>query len=152
MAGCELQPGKPGLTREPMNDAFYSAIISVNGCFVGENERIPFSGTMTLSWSKQSYLSMASSMLMEDFKDFNEEIKDMGMEIANMTVGGAKKILRPKGFEIDMSIPSCVVGDAHRLDVKKGVITIGVPMNDDHGGLRLELNYLEMPNSDMEAA
>lgn len=152
MASSELKPEKPVLTREPINDAFYSAIIALNGKFHSPDGPIPFSGTMSLSWNKECYLALASAMLMEDFEDFDDEIKDMGMEIANMTVGGAKKILRPKGFEIEMSIPTCVVGNAHRLDVRKGVVTIGVPMIGEHGKMMLELNYLEVPNEEEEAA
>lgn len=152
MANSEIRPDKPLLTRSPINDAFYSAIIALTGKYHSPDGPIPFSGTMSLTWNEKSYLALASAMLMEEFEEFEEDIKDMGMEIANMTVGGAKKILRPKGFEIEMSIPTCVVGNLHRLDVRKGVVTIGVPMNGEHGQMMLELNYLEFTKEDLEAA
>ena len=152
MACSELKPEKPLLTRAPISDAFYSAIIALNGKYHSPDGPIPFSGTMSLTWNEECYLALASAMLMEEFEEFEEDIKDMGMEIANMTVGSAKKILRPKGFEIEMSIPTCVVGNCHRLDVRKGVVTIGVPMNGEHGQMMLELNYLELANEDSEAA
>lgn len=152
MANSELKPEKPLLVREAIKDAFYSAIISLNGKYHSPDGIIPFYATMSLTWNKECYLALASEMLMEEFEEFEDDIKDMGMEIANMTVGGAKKILRPKGFEIEMSIPTCVVGSAHRLDVRKGVVTIAVPMLGDQGKMMLELNYVEHVDEEEEAA
>lgn len=80
-------------------------------------------------------------MLMEEFSELSEEIADVGMEICNMTMGNAKKVLAQKGYNIEMSIPTCVKGKDHEISVQEGVITIATPLVSKHGGFSVELNY-----------
>lgn len=141
MAQADLEHEKPIIRKDEKVNAFYSSIIAISGTFSNGDGEQEYKGTMSISWTKESYLGLASSMMMEEFADFNDEIKDLGMEIANMTVGSAKKVLKPKGYSIEMSIPTSVIGEEHHVDVKKDVVTIVIPLKSTHGDLYMEVNY-----------
>jgi chemotaxis protein CheX len=63
------------------------------------------------------------------------------MEIANITMGNAKKVLAEKGYLIEMSIPTSVSGKGHEIKAQEKVVTITTPLDCDFGTFYIELSY-----------
>jgi chemotaxis protein CheX len=63
------------------------------------------------------------SMMMMEENDPVEinELRDVVGELANITAGGAKTALSEKGFKLNLSLPSVVVGKNHYLSSTTGV-------------------------------
>lgn len=141
MLSSEVTPGQPAIKRDNKSFGCYSAMMGINGIYQGEGMKKIFKGALVLSWPEETYLKSASAMLMEEYTEFNDEIADVGMEICNITMGSAKKILVQKGYNIEMSIPTSVRGMGHEISVQKGIITIATPLKSKLGEFSLELNY-----------
>jgi len=141
MVTKELKAGSPVFKEQSGNYADYSALMGINGTLKNEEDDLQFKGSLVISWPLQTYLNTASTMLGEEYKEINDEIEDVGMEICNITMGNAKKILNPLGYKIEMSIPNLISGDHHRVKSEDGVKTIVIPFTSDIGDLFIELNY-----------
>lgn len=115
--------------------------MGINGVFKGDEGEKNFKGNLILSWPEESYIKSASAMLMEEYKEVTDEIADVGMEICNITMGNAKKVLSEKGYFIEMSTPTSVSGSKHKISVLEGVTTIVTPLKCSYGEFYIELNY-----------
>lgn len=67
-------------------------------------------GTMSISYEKESILSIYENMLGEKITDIGPEVSDCVGEITNMIYGSAKTILNQMGYAFEMAIPSVVKG------------------------------------------
>lgn len=141
MMSTELKPGTPSIKTGSVSHGEFSSIMGINGVYENSNEKKGFRGSLALSWPEQVYLKSASAMLMEDFTAFTEEIADVGMEICNITMGNAKKILSQEGYLIEMSIPTSVRGKDHEIKAQNGVVTIATPLDSELGAFWIELSY-----------
>ncbi len=141
MMGTEINPQKPTFKDGKKSYGDYSSIMGINGTYEGGSVQKKFKGSLVLSWPEESYLKAASAMLMEEFTEFNDEISDVGMEIANITMGNAKKILSEAGYLIEMSIPTSVHGKNHEIKAQEKVVTITTPLECKFGTFYIELSY-----------
>jgi chemotaxis protein CheX len=141
MLMTELAPAAPVIKEGSVSNGDYSSIMGINGSYEGEGLKKKFKGTLVLSWPEEVYLNTASAMLMEDFTEITEEIADVGMEICNITMGNAKKVLSELGYYIEMSIPTSVRGRDHELKPQKGITTIVTPLDSKLGKFFVELTY-----------
>lgn len=121
-----------------------SIIMGLNGNFKKNDALQPFKGMMVLSFTTEVYLKIASSMLMAEYKEMSDEVKDVGAEISNITTGNAKKVLRDQGYLIDMSIPSTIIGANHQIQYPANTQTIVIPFNSQHGVFIMELCYQDV--------
>ena len=143
MLSSKLVPGKPGVRSSEANLGFYSSVMGISGIYKGEGDEKKFRGSLTICWPLEVYLKSASAMLMDEYTSYTEEIEDVGLEIANITMGNAKNVLNGLGYFIEMSIPNSVTGSDHRLSVQKDVLTINTPLECEFGKFFIELNYTE---------
>jgi chemotaxis protein CheX len=141
MMGTEITPGKPGLKESKKSYGDYSSIMGINGTYQGAGPKKKFRGSLVLSWPEEVYIKGASAMLMEEYTEFNDEIADVGMEICNITMGNAKKVLSEEGYLIEMSIPTSVSGKNHEIKAQDGIVTIATPMECGFGTFYIELSY-----------
>ena len=142
MVFTELHHGTPMLKQNSSQLSDYSSVMGINGKYEEEGHpAINFKGSLVISWPMETYIKTASKMLMEDYTEFNDEIHDVGMEIANITMGNAKKIVNPLGYKIEMSVPNCVVGNQHAVESERGTVTIVIPMESELGYFFMEINY-----------
>lgn len=141
MMSCEISPQKPQLKEGKKSYGDYSSIMGINGTYTGGNEEKKFKGSLVLSWPEDTYLKSASAMLMEEYTEFNDEISDVGMEICNITMGNAKKVLAEQGYLIEMSIPTSVSGKNHEIKAQDKVVTITTPLENEFGTFYIELSY-----------
>lgn len=141
MMSTDIKPQKPNFKEGKKSYGDLSAIMGINGKYEGTGITKKFKGSLVLSWPEECYVKSASAMLMEDFTEMNDEISDVGMEIANITMGNAKKILAERGYFIEMSIPTSVSGKGHEIKAQEKVVTITTPLDSDFGTFYIELSY-----------
>ncbi|MCP4912050.1 MAG: hypothetical protein GY909_02935 [Oligoflexia bacterium] len=141
MLSSEVTASDPQIKKDATSKGDYSAIMGINGVFKSDDGEKNFKGNLILSWPEETYIKSASAMLMEEYKEVTDEIADVGMEICNITMGNAKKVLCEKGYFIEMSTPTSVSGPKHKISVLEGVTTIVTPLKSSHGEFYIELNY-----------
>lgn len=141
MMDAEITPDKPGIKTGRKSYGDFSAIMGINGKLEIGNEKKNFKGTLVLSWPEDVYLKSAGAMLMEEFTEYSDEIADVGLEICNITMGNAKKVLSEQGFFVEMSIPTSVKGKDHEIMAQDGVVTIATPLSCKLGVFSVELSY-----------
>lgn len=141
MMQTELTSLRPEIKKTSKSKGYYSGIMGMNGSLIQDGETRLFQGSMSITWSEECYLKTASKMLMEEYLEFNEEIRDAGAEIVNIVMGAAKTILCEAGYQIEMSTPTVVIGQNHELQYQKDVVTITTPFSSELGEFWLELGY-----------
>ncbi len=141
MIMTEVTPAKPILKESNKSLGDYSAIMGITGEVDIDGGKKPFKGTLVISWPNGSYLKTSSKMLGTEYTEMNDDINDLGMEICNMTMGGAKNLLAEKGFSVELSIPTAIQGKDHVLHVEEKVITVVTPFDSEVGQFFVELNF-----------
>lgn len=131
----------PEIKTSPKAKGFYSAIMGMNGILESQGDPRSFKGSMSVTWSNECYLNTAGKMLMEEYTEMNEEIRDAGAEIVNIIMGKAKTELAERGYKIEMSTPTVVIGQDHELQYQKDVVTIATPFSSELGDFWLEIGY-----------
>lgn len=141
MVFSKLDPEKPAIKKDATSRGDVSAVIGINGVINknGGNQR--FKGMLVLSWSYETYFKVATSMLMEEFHSYSEEIADVGGEICNMIMGNAKRVLSENGYAIEMAIPSMIEGKDHTIKYPQGTTVVMIPMKSAHGVMYMELCF-----------
>lgn len=145
MLMVELTHGTPQIKDKSSLMGDYTGIMGMNGTYVGpeENLSIDFKGSFFISFPVSTYLGAAGAMLGEEYSEVTEDIEDVGLEICNIAMGGAKQKLNPMGYKIEMAIPNSVSGKEHVIKADKGAVTVIVPMTCELGEFYLGLNYKE---------
>ncbi len=141
MVFTKLEPEKPTIKKDALSRGDVSAVIGINGTVTQDGELMRFKGMLVLSWPYETYFKIATSMLMEEFSEYNEEIADVGGEICNMIMGGAKRQLSEMGFATEMAIPSMIEGKGHTIKYPPGTTVVMIPMNSAHGKMFMELCF-----------
>lgn len=142
MTSSELKAHSPQLRKSGEKaKGDISVVIGLNGSVKTGGLLQPFIGMMVLSFDTPVFLKIASAMLGGNFKEFNDEIKDVGSEISNITTGNAKKVLSEMGYKIDMSIPSTITGNSHEIQYPVDSQTVVITFDSIHGTFFMELCY-----------
>lgn len=79
--------------------------IDISGTAARKADDLSFDGSFSLLFSKDSYLKVASKMLMEEYTDINDDNDDVASELVNMIVGNAKSPAAESGIKLSMSSP-----------------------------------------------
>lgn len=141
MVFTKLNPGKPVIKKDTISRGDVSAVIGINGTITNDGTTERFKGMLVISWPYETYFKIATSMLMEEFTEYNEEIADVGGEICNMIMGGAKRQLSELGYSTEMAIPSMIEGKGHTIKYPPGTTVVMIPMNSAHGPMFMELCF-----------
>ncbi len=124
MAFIEPRPGKPFLKRDNVAKGDVSGIIGFTGSA---------KGSLALSFSESCIVRIVSSMLGEEMKGLNSDVKDAVGEITNMVSGVARKKLEAEGLNILAAIPTVVSGKNHSIVHVLGGPSIIIPFETDSG-------------------
>ena len=143
MVFTKLEAGKPTIKLENRSKGDVSAILGATGEVERDGKKIPYKGMLVISWPYETYIKIASAMLMETYTEYNDEISDVGGEICNMIMGNAKRDLAGMGYSSNMAIPSMIEGSNHSLAYPQGTSVILIPISSAHGPFYLELCYIE---------
>jgi chemotaxis protein CheX len=100
-------------------------------------------GMVVLSLSEPLALKAASTMLMTETKEINDDVVDAVGELANMVAGAAKAELEE--YELSVSLPSVVTGKNHEIRFPSNVTPICIPYETPWGPLMLEVGLVAAP-------
>ncbi len=134
MVQLEIRPGNP----EPKQDN--TARGAVSGLIGMEAEGV--CGSVALSLTLSAVREISRSLLGYEITSADKEAADLVGELTNMLVGGAKRILREKGYDFDMQIPQLLSGDGHEIVHHHPGQTVLLPFNLDHSEFYVELNFI----------
>lgn len=120
----------PALKKDKLTWGSVTGIIGMAGKEV--------TGNLVVSFDEGSILGIVSKMLMEEFKEVNNDVVDAVGEITNMISGGTKKLLSELGFTFDMASPIILVGKGIEMTQLSKSPVLSVPFKTDRGQFVLE--------------
>jgi len=128
MLNCDARRGEIMLKdgREPKHEV--SGVIGLSGKAVG---------TVVLSLSLEVALKAASTMLLVEATELNDDVLDAVGELTNMVSGAAKAELEE--YELMVSLPTVVTGKGHEVHFPSNVTPICVAFHTEWGDLTLEV-------------
>ncbi len=95
-------------------------------------------GSLIISFDEPCILKIVSNMLMEDFKEINNDVLDAVGEITNMISGGTKSALSEKGYNFNMATPMMITGKNISLSQLSKTPVITVPFTTEAGQFVVE--------------
>ena len=124
MASTKAEAGKPYLKEDNVARGDVTGVIGLTG---------NANGSISVSFTEETILSIVSNMFGEEIKELNEEIKDTVGEITNMISGQARQKLDEIGRSLKAAIPSVIMGKDHTIThiSKHPVIAIPFHTRDD---------------------
>lgn len=141
MVFTDVEHGSPEIKSSTLSHGDISAIMGLSGVVGKGDEKKKFKGMFVMSFPEETYCKVASAMLMEEYKEMNDEITDVGAELTNIITGNAKNDLNSQDYFIDMSTPSTVSGKDHKINYPPNTIVVLIPIRCEHGEFFLELCY-----------
>lgn len=129
MVGCEAKPGKPMLKKDSRLDYDLSGIIGLSGKILG---------SVSMSFPEATAIAVCNKFMEADFKDLHDDILDAVGELVNIVAGNAKKGLTE--FDIEISLPSVIMGHNHRIIEPKGALSFVVPFTTPYGGFHMAVS------------
>lgn len=144
MVFTEIAPQKPEMKKDSISRGDVSAFIGLTGIVEKDGETAEFTGMLVLSFPFETYLKVASAMLMDEYSEYSDEIADVGAEITNIITGNAKRDLSALGFKIEMSVPTSISGKDHHIKYPDKTNVIMIPMDSAHGKFFMELCYRDI--------
>lgn len=97
------------------------------------------SGMVVINLSTEVALKVASTMLMEEINEVNEDVLDAVGELANVIAGQAKAELEQ--YNLSVSLPNVITGEGHEIRFPSATPPLVVPFKTDFGPLRLEVGF-----------
>ena len=133
--GISATAGKPFVFKASEGKYNYdiSAIIGIAGQTMG---------IVVVSFPKITALKVASIMMQEEIKIFDDSIIDIVGEIVNIIAGNAKKGLEE--FKLAISLPSIVKGPKHHISGVSNVPLIGIPFESEKGEFYLFVSLKDL--------
>jgi chemotaxis protein CheX len=141
MANSKINPGAPQIKKEKKSWGDYSATLGLTGVITTDGVKKEFRGMLVISFPEQTYLKIASAILMEEHLSYNDDIADVGGEIVNIIVGNAKRDLNELGLVTEMAVPTMISGPEHIINYPKAAQIVLIPMDSDHGKFFMEICY-----------
>ena len=134
MAG--IQAEKTGLElREDLITTYdISSIIGLTG---------ETTGSIIISMPEVLACKVASNMLMEEITALNQNVEDAVGEIGNIVVGDARRTLMNEGHQLNISVPTVVVGTGHKISRSSSVPCIGIPFTTEFGDFEVNVGLQE---------
>jgi len=130
MLGCEVRRREISVKSNHSPRHEISGVIGLSGRAVG---------TVVLSLSESVALKAASTLLMSEATEINDEVVDAVGELTNVVAGGAKAQLAE--FQLSVSLPNVVTGRGHEVRFPSDVIPICVAFDSDWGSLAVEVGF-----------
>lgn len=144
MVFTKLNSGKPEIKKDRVARGEISAIIGISGLKKEDGKQSKFRGMILVSFPTDVYIKIANAMLGESYTEYNDEIKDVGAEIINIVVGGAKATLNEFGLYPEMATPTTVQGVNHSISYLDKADVILIPFTSDLGQFFMEICYSDI--------
>ncbi|HNU73799.1 MAG: CheY-P phosphatase CheX [Deltaproteobacteria bacterium ADurb.BinA179] len=130
MAFTKATAGKPFLKKDNIARGDVTGIVGL----IGEAR-----GTISVSFTEDSILSIVSSMFGEQVTEINEEVRDAVGEILNIISGQARQKLETQGRVLKGAIPTVIAGKNHTITHITRQPIIAVPFETDSGQFTIEI-------------
>ncbi|MDX8400137.1 MAG: chemotaxis protein CheX [Gallionellaceae bacterium] len=134
MVKLKIQPGIPETKQDNISRGVVSALTSMQA--EGVN------GSVALSLTLPAIRQISLGLLDQEITSVNKDAVDLAGELANMLVGGAKRILSEQGFDFDMQSPQLLQGEDHKIihHFSGQTALLPIKINDDE--FFIELNFI----------
>lgn len=96
-------------------------------------------GMVVINLSTEVALRAASTMLMTECTEVDDDVIDAVGELANMVAGQAKTELQE--YDLSVGLPNVVTGEGHSVRFPSASPPLAVPFKTDFGPLRLEVGF-----------
>lgn len=133
MLNCDVQRGTIRLRTSGNATYTVSGVIGLSGGAVG---------TVVLSMPREIALKAASTMLMVEAIEIDDDVLDAVGELTNIVAGGAKACLEE--YDLSVSLPSVITGRDHEIHFPSNVQPICIPFDTDWGEMTLEVGLAEV--------
>ncbi len=130
MASIKARPGEPYLKKAMLAKGEVTGVIGLTG---------EGSGTLSVSFTETSILSVVSNMFGEEMKEVNEEIRDAVGEITNIISGQARQKLEESGRSLKAAIPTVITGKNHTITHITPYPVFAVDFSTDNGEFTIEV-------------
>lgn len=129
MMSVEVTFGKPFVKNSGDTNPDVSAVIGYSG---------DASGAVVIAYQKDAAIKTASSFAGEELDVHHPDFADALGEIANMIAGGAKAEF--EGLDINISLPSVIVGDNHEVSNSKVHPSLTIPCESSLGAFKVHVS------------
>ena len=134
MAGIKAEKVGLSVKEDLITTYDISAIIGLTG---------ETSGSIIISVPEGLACKIASNMLMEEISGMSQAVQDAIGEIGNIVVGDARRLLIQEGFQLNISIPTVVMGKGHMISRSGDVPCIAIPFQTEHGDFEVNVGLRE---------
>jgi len=134
MAGIQAEKAGLELKEDLITTYDVSAIIGLTG---------ETSGSIIISMPEVLACKIASNMLMEEITSMNRNVEDAIGEIGNIVVGDARRSLIQDGHQLNISIPTVVIGAGHKISRSGDVPCIAIPFTTPFGNFEVNVGLRE---------
>jgi chemotaxis protein CheX len=119
MAGLEVEPGTPFQKTAGQSSGDISSVIG----FGGSN----LTGCLVMHFPRTAALVIYEGMMGENPGELNDEVRDGIGELANIVLGSAKTAFSRENIDFQLSIPTIVVGEGHRVRLHSSLPVMIIP-------------------------
>lgn len=134
MAGIAAEKSGLAIKEDLITTFDISSIIGITG---------EVSGSIIISVPTDLACKIASNMLMEDVKTLDQRVEDAIGEIGNIVVGDARRILIQDGHQVNISVPTVVVGKGHKISRSGDIPCIAIPFKTPYGEFEVNVGLKE---------
>jgi chemotaxis protein CheX len=134
MAGIAAEKAGLEIKEDLITTYDISAIIGLTG---------ETSGSIIISMPITLACKIASNMLMEEISSLNRNVEDAIGEIGNIVVGDARRALIQDGHQLNISIPTVVIGAGHKISRSGDIPCIAIPFTTEFGDFEVNVGLQE---------
>lgn len=113
----------------PLNDSI-SGVIGLAGTY---------KGVLAIHMPNKVAMAITGSFLGMDVEEMNEDVEDAVGELANMLGGNVKAILSENGRDIDLSLPSTIIGKQYDFQPTREAERVIIPFVCEAGEFAIDL-------------
>ena len=133
MVMMEIAPGEPAYAGSRKIDSSISSMIGLAG---------DLKGMVIVHCPDEVAKVITSEMLGMEIEQIDDDVKDALGEIANMVAGGLKVSLVEQDCNVELALPSTVIGRSVRMSSGVGTKRVMVPFEIPSGEFGVEMNYV----------
>lgn len=132
IAFTSLQTGKPIIKKELDPKGEVLSRLKLSGVHTPTKKE--YEAILTLSCSRETYLNIASAILMEEIRDYDDDYMQIGEELIKMILGSAKRDLTGLGF-------SSYADENQNQNYPYSSTVVEVPIECSHGKMYFDIYY-----------
>jgi chemotaxis protein CheX len=133
MAQMEPKAGKPSLKQDDKALGVVTGVIAMEGPEA--------KGSLAISFPKPVILDITKRMLREEKAEVDDMVMDLTGELANMVLGGAKRLLEEQGYHFGLTLPSVKAGEGLPVEHPYKGPKILLPFTTDAGEFFVEICF-----------